>query len=274
VIRAPWRPQLHCPLCDRDVDRFRPLPSFYLEEWERNEFPYGPGDFETLNVPAYSCPHCDGADRERFYALFVDSELRARPPADPLRMLDIAPVPWLTSYLRRSGWFDYRSADLEDPSADDRVDVMDMPYDDASFDAFVCSHVLEHVADDRAALGELARVLRPGGWGIVMVPICLRVDATTEDTTVTASEGWRRFGQHDHVRLYDRAGFLDRIESAGLAVESIPAKAFGRDSRRAGIAPGSRLYVVRHREGKRHEDRARDGLRRRRRLDPGSPRPR
>ena len=40
----------------------------------------------------------------------------------------------------------------------------------AEFDAIICNHVLEHVPDDRAAMLELRRILRPGGTAILMVP--------------------------------------------------------------------------------------------------------
>jgi SAM-dependent methyltransferase len=45
-----------------------------------------------------------------------------------------------------------------------------LPFPDAEFDVVTCLDVLEHVADDRAALHELARVTRPGGFLLVTVP--------------------------------------------------------------------------------------------------------
>lgn len=49
-------------------------------------------------------------------------------------------------------------------------DVVSLPFDAASFDAIVCSSVLEYVADPSRVLGEFARVLRPFGKLIVSVP--------------------------------------------------------------------------------------------------------
>src|SRR5262249_52410044 len=89
--------------------------------------------------------------------------------------------------------------------------------DDRSFDAVLCNHVMEHVPDDRAAFGEIRRILRPGGWATLMTPVVR--DVTDEDPTVTdPAERLRRFGQRDHVRRYGW-DYVQRVEEAGLDVE-------------------------------------------------------
>jgi ubiquinone/menaquinone biosynthesis C-methylase UbiE len=51
------------------------------------------------------------------------------------------------------------------------LDREPLPWDAASVDVLICSHVIEHVADDRRLLAEFRRVLKPGGHLILMVPI-------------------------------------------------------------------------------------------------------
>ncbi|MBK6634354.1 MAG: class I SAM-dependent methyltransferase [Chitinophagaceae bacterium] len=68
---------------------------------------------------------------------------------------------------------------------DDKLDLQDLHlYKDHSFDVFVCSHILEHVDDDIKAMKELYRILKPGGWGIAMVPIIESVTETHEDPSI------------------------------------------------------------------------------------------
>ena len=76
---------------------------------------------------------------------------------------------------------------------------------DASFDAIICSHVLEHVDRDRDALAELRRVVAPSGWVLLMVPQDLNRDETYEDPAIVDPDARRAaYWQHDHVRLYGR----------------------------------------------------------------------
>ena len=91
-------------------------------------------------------------------------------------------------------------------------DGLALPFADACFDRVIAAEVLEHVADDRAAMAELARVLRPGGRLAVTVPtwfperVCW---ALAEDYHAPAVAG-------GHVRIYRRRQLIDRLAAAGL----------------------------------------------------------
>ena len=99
------------------------------------------------------------------------------------------------------------------------MDITDIQYPDNTFDIVFCSHVLEHIPDDRKAMRELARVLKPEGWAVFMVP--LNAEHTIEDPSITnPAERERLFWQHDHVRLYG-PDFKDRLEKEGFKVTVI-----------------------------------------------------
>ena len=190
--------RLQCPLCERTYRRFRT---------------------QSGRVDAL-CPNpsCLTLERHRLIWLLLTRELGLG--ARPLSVLHIAPEPGMTRRLRIQADVAYTSVDMESPFAEIHADVCDLPFDAASFDLIICSHVLEHVPDDVTALAELRRILRPAGAAIVMYPIDARRAATDEDLAITDPvERKRRFGQFDHVRLYGR-DHLTRLADAGFTVET------------------------------------------------------
>ncbi len=241
-----WR---FCPLCGSSFRRFERYPHSYELLLEQYGFRHAwtSDAWEMFNPEAYICPVCRATDRERLYALFLASRLPAGAAGARPKVLDIGPTRPMRHLLRKRLGVDYRSADFQPGVADDQVDVTNMSiYADGAFDAVICSHVLEHVPDDRRAMAELFRILKPGGWGIVVSPISLRLRETDEDPGVTdPAERWRRFGQEDHVRIYTRDEFIKRLQSAGFLVKRLAADSFGEAAlRRHGITPHSALYLV------------------------------
>ena len=137
---------------------------------------------------------------------------------DCLKVLHFAPEPALQARFRAMPNLDYVSADLCSPRADVHFDICLSPYPDDTFDVILCSHVLEHILDDRKAMSELFRVMKPGGWGIIEVPLQPGRRETFEDQSVTTpTERERVFGQRDHVRIYGK-DYYDRLRSAGFEV--------------------------------------------------------
>ena len=249
VIRPLFRSgERECSVCGAQCDRFVPLAPLLARTATEKGFPFGPDDMETLNAREYSCPVCLESDRSRLYALYLKRALApASAEAGPKTFVDFAPSPALSRFLRALPGIRYRSADLYMLDVDDRADLMDLRcYPDGSVDGFLCSHVLEHVTDHHQALVELHRILRPGGWGIVMVPIALPLAHTHEVRGVESDDDrWRHYGQGDHARLFAKADFLADLQHAGFVVRELGRDAFADGVwERAGIAPGSVLYVV------------------------------
>jgi len=113
---------------------------------------------------------------------------------------------------------DYSAVDIERrPHTNLLGDLAALPLKPAEFDAIICIHVLEHVLDDRSAISEMFRVLRPGGWALVSAPV--RLDqATYEDATIKSPAARKEaFGETSHVRIYGR-DLIDRLQAAGFEV--------------------------------------------------------
>ena len=98
-------------------------------------------------------------------------------------------------------------------------DITDMNFGDSCFDFIICNHVLEHIQDDRKAMSELFRVLKPSGEAILQVPISKYNKGTFEDFLIILPEEREKyFGQKNHVRIYGR-DYKGRLESVGFKVE-------------------------------------------------------
>lgn len=157
-----------------------------------------------------------------------------------LRLLHFAPESAIERRVRPLA--DYVTADLDPGAAMVAADITALPFEDASFDALLCIHVLEHVTDDRAATAELRRVLAPGGWGVVMVPLDLERAETYEDPSVTSPAARRReFWQEDHLRLYGR----DLAERLGLERDDWVRRLGADAHERYGLFPQEDMYLLR-----------------------------
>ena len=139
-------------------------------------------------------------------------------------MLHVAPEPCLEVLLRGHSGLNYITADLFDPHAMVRMDVVNIPFPSDRFDVLLCSDVLLDVLDDRRALSEFFRVLRPSGWAIILEHI--QANPTFEDASIVDPvDRLREYGHHDHVRRYG-PDFIDRVIEAGFTVEAIAPHEF------------------------------------------------
>lgn len=248
IFSRPAAGLLTCQLCGYSAPRFDPLdPGFQRIALEQG-FPYW-GREEMLNHGDYHCPQCRASDRQRLAWLFLDAELRKVPAGSKVKVLHVAPEIPLAFRLSRNSQVELLTFDLQREDVDVRGDLCDMTmFRDGSFQGIVCLHVLEHVRDDRRAMAELHRVLAPGGWGVVLVPLYPRdVLETHEDWSKTSeADRWRHFGGHDHVRLYAKSDFVSRLEVAGFRVEQLGVGHFGAKTfAQHAITAQSVLYVVR-----------------------------
>jgi SAM-dependent methyltransferase len=164
-----------------------------------------------------ACPRCDSLERHRVLWIWLREHGGLGTQARDV--LHLAPEPGLRQALLAAPGVRWTGGDLhpDDPGVRP-LDVTALPFGDGSFDLAICSHVLEHVVDDAAALRELRRVLRPGGRAVLQQPVDPALDRTSEDPSAPPVERLRRFGQEDHVRIYG-ADFPDRLRAAGFDVE-------------------------------------------------------
>lgn len=233
-----------CAVCGNEFEAYEPIEQKYIEMPAK----YGRTQQnrpELLNRLEYSCPYCYSPDRDRMVIMFL-KKLR-RKQSEGIDILEIAPSGALQRYLNRSwGKSNLYTADLFMEGVDYPMDIQNMQsISDQTFDFFVCSHVLEHVKDDRMAMRELYRVLDKKGLGILLVPMDLNQTFTDEEWGLSEEENWRRFGQGDHVRKYNKEEFIRRLEESGFYVHLIEKSFFSEDEwKENALEDTSTLYLV------------------------------
>jgi SAM-dependent methyltransferase len=174
------------------------------------------GKFRAFGLPPVfdaMCGRCDSLPRHR---LFVLMDQKHGLLAGVHSLLHFAPEGILRAKFRKSV-ADYRTADLSQARVDVHCNIEDTGLPSSTFDAVFASHILEHV-NDRRAMPELHRLLKPGGKLIAMVPIVEGWDETYENPSIVSeAERELHFGQFDHVRYYG-SDFGKRLVDAGFQV--------------------------------------------------------
>lgn len=178
----------------------------------RRFLPYG-YENQRENVLA---PSSLSLERHRLLWLYLQKTDFFSAPKD---VLHVAPEQCFYKVFRKQKNLNYLTTDLYSPLADVKADICNLPFEDNSYDVVFCNHVLEHIEDDKKAMSELYRVLKPGGMGIFQIPQELSRKSTYEDFTITSPEERKKhFGQYDHVRIYGQ-DYFNKLKDAGFKVK-------------------------------------------------------
>lgn len=202
----------------------RPFIAFYLKGNKytdpidnksfRKFLPYG---YEVQRQNVLS-PSTLSLERHRLLWLYLTNETNFF--TSKKKVLHMAPEQCFLTRFRKLN-HDYVTADIDSPIADVTADIINLPFNDNSFDVIFCNHVLEHVQDDTKAMKELFRVMKKGGMGIFQVPQDLNRNVTFEDNSITnPKERAKIFGQYDHVRVYGK-DYFDKLRSIGFEVKEV-----------------------------------------------------
>lgn len=189
-----------CPVCEKSFSKF---------------LSYGSDTALRDNV---LCPHCLSLERHRLMWLYLNEKTDFF--TKKLKVLHIAPEQCFYGRFSKLENIEYDTGDLVSPLAKYHFDLHEVPFEDNTYDVVICNHVMEHVDDDQKCMSELYRVLKPGGWAIMQVPIDYSNPNTYEDPNITSPEDREKFfWQKDHVRLFGR-DYPERIAKVGFKVKS------------------------------------------------------
>ena len=192
------------------------------------------------------CGACGSLERHRLLYLFLKQ--RTTLFTDQLSVLHFSPELGLSEAFRAQKNLKYATSWYEpDRAADYHLDLTQLTLPDNSWDVLIAYHILEHITDDRKAMREMYRVLKPGGWAVVQVPVLEQPESYEDPSVVTPREREEKFGQHDHVRYYGWKDFADRLAEAGF---DVTIERFGRELsddqiRTYALWRDERIYVIR-----------------------------
>ena len=184
------------------------------------------------------CLNCGSRERHRLLHLWITEG-----GGDKLagkRILHFAPEKAFLHRMRGNPL--YETADLMQTGVTHKVDITDTTLPGATYDVVMANHVLEHIPDDRAAMRELFRMLKPGGLALLSVPINA-TRPTHENPAITSHAArWAHFSAHDHLRYYG-LDFADRLVEAGFTVETF--RVSPEDEVTYGLLRDEWIYIAR-----------------------------
>ncbi len=196
---------VYCPCCEKGFHTFLPKK--------------GIGGIYRHNS---ICLNCNSLERDRLLILFLRKKTNLF--KDKIHLLHVSPERSLFNLLNRQPNITYNPVDkfedgYEYPKSTEYMDITEITKKNNTYDAIICSNVLEHVPDDKKAMSELYRVLKPGGWAIIQVPIDYNREQTYEDLSITDRKAREKaFGWPDHVRWYGK-DYFQKLRDTNFQVE-------------------------------------------------------
>jgi SAM-dependent methyltransferase len=146
----------------------------------------GPKGRMAPNGTLPRCAGCQSLERHRMFRIMF--ERLGIEPFKKMRAIQFSPDPTL-----EPSWF--KSFELSSYGEGEGIDIQAIARADGAYDLVACSHVLEHVADDRKALSELLRITSEEGFLFLVVPDPFREEKTRD-------WGFAKPEKHGHFRVY------------------------------------------------------------------------
>ncbi len=163
------------------------------------------------------CASCESHSRHRLMFIYLNKII---PKNKIIKILHVSPELSLQKFIQARNNSDYLSIDIDPSMAMQAENLEKMSFSDNQFDLIICSHVLEHVKNDKLAIAEIFRVTKKNGIAIISVPIDIHRAETYEDENIKSPEDrTKHFWYQDHLRLYG-LDFPNKLGSAGFKVNT------------------------------------------------------
>lgn len=180
----------HCTICESSFNRFIKLQNGEL-----------------------LCARCGSLPRDRrLYDLLKKENLLHG------KLLDFSPSRALYRKLKKIPGLEYYPSDFANEFISNyQFDITAIKLEDNFFDLIICYHILEHIKEDKKAMAELFRVLKPGGTMLLQSPF-REIEILEDHSIISEEQRMKYFGQKDHVRIYSVKGISERLSLAGFSL--------------------------------------------------------
>lgn len=195
------------------------------------------------------CPFCTSFPRHRALQPLVGRWVGSARGA--VSLMHVAPDACMRARLIETQGLRYLGVDRFTPGhyyPPDTIhgDLENLDLDSDSQDLVICLHVLEHVEDDRRALREMHRVLKPGGIAILAFPFRKGQPTYEDPTIVDPRDREAAFGQWDHLRVFGE-DVAERMVEAGFDTARVTPRDIwtGDELARWGLLPDEVFFFCR-----------------------------
>lgn len=191
------------------------------------------------------CPNCESLERHRLLWMYFENKTNLY--KDNLRVLHVAPETVFFHLFKKQKNIDYYPCDIYNklyPNGTIYFDLLNHNLPDNSFDTIICNHVFQYIDDDKKAMQNIYKLMKPGGWAILQVPINTKSKSTYENNLITDPlEREKEFGLKEHVRYYS-FDYADKLRDIGfnVCVDDYSAEFTIEENYRYGFWQGDSVY--------------------------------
>jgi SAM-dependent methyltransferase len=210
--------KVECPVCGWRGHRF---------------YDYVEGECFVARV---ECPQCLSHGRHRTLFSWLQNDFRLEEKTGAA--LVCAPEKTIAPLWQSSAKLTVVKLDIEAVrGVDVLADLQKIPFPNDAYDIVWCHHVLEQIPDDKKALGEIRRVLKPETGTFVVSSAMIEREETIEfgRAEVGLFGNWRSYGQD----------FPEKLAASGFAVEKIEFNLSAQEKAKFGIFTDEKIYLCR-----------------------------
>ncbi|MEY4926905.1 MAG: hypothetical protein RI894_1341, partial [Bacteroidota bacterium] len=183
---------VYCTVCENSFSKFQQLPEDLL------------------------CPKCGSLGRQRQLWQILEKKNLICDKS----VLHLSPARSLRRKIEIAEGIEYHTSDYNgDWKTDFKYDITNILAPPNRYDTIICYHILEHIRDDRKAMRELHRMVRPGGVVLVQTPFKEGNIYENEAKIHTPADRLAHFEQEDHLRIYSVEGLANRLRESGFTVQ-------------------------------------------------------